>query len=69
MKKNSQPLVGLRTVNGSGAALRGGGVRRKILAEERPGEFCFFFSSWAVRHPGVPGIQEFQRGELLMCLL
>ena len=43
-------------------ALREGGVPRKIFAEERLGEF-WFFSSWAA------GIQEFQLGELLMCLL
>lgn len=39
----------------------GGGVGRRILAEERPGEF---FS------PGLLGIQESRcRRELLMCLL
>ena len=42
-KKILSPLLDSGQLIAVEQALRGGGVRRKILAEERPGEFCFFF--------------------------
>ena len=51
-EKKSQPLAGLRTVNGSGAGPQGRRGSEKDWLKK--GQESCFFSSWAVRHPGVP---------------